>query len=94
MSFPIIFFALYFYGVGRSRFFVRSDVVVRKSGGDNNPGINFANILGAGNQGSLEDAKFLRTYLESPQVLEELEKKINFRDAYKKKGIDRYAGIS
>ncbi len=94
LSIPIISLGLYFYVIGRSRYFVRSDVVVRKSGGNNNQSINFANLLGAGNQGSLEDARFLRTYLESPQVLEELEDKINFREAYKKSGLDRYAGIS
>ena len=38
--------------------------------------------------GNIEDAKYLRTYLESPQVLEELIKEFNFKKEYKKKFPD------
>mgnify|MGYP001201951477 CR=1 FL=1 len=66
---PVVFSLLYFYGIGRNRYFVRSDVVVRKSSNPSSSGFNLTNFLGSGNSGSLEDARFLITYLESPQVL-------------------------
>ena len=89
---PLITFGLYFYVIGRDRYFTRSDVVVRSASGSTNS--SAMNILfGTGNKGSLEDARFLRTYLESPQVLEKLEKEINFLEVYSKKGLDIHAGI-
>ncbi len=89
---PITILILYFYFIGRDRYFVRSDIVIRSaSGTSSNIGLN--SLLGTGNQGSTEDARFLRTYLESPQVLEDLEKVYDFKKAYKRRGIDLYAGI-
>ena len=94
ISIPSVLFLLYFYGIGRSRYFVRSDIVIRKAGADVPSGVNIGNLLAGGNTGALEDSKFLRTYLESPQVLSDLKEKINFHEIYKKKGLDFYAGIS
>ena len=91
---PIVLIGIYFYGIGRNRFFVRSDVVVRKAGNDENVQFGLSSLLGGGNQSSLEDAKYLRTYLESPQVLEELIKEFNFKKEYKKKFPDFYPGIT
>lgn len=94
VSIPSILFLLYFYGIGRNRYFVRSDIVIRKAGADMPTGVNIGNLLAGGNTGALEDSKFLRTYLESPQVLSDLKEKINFNEIYKKKGLDFYAGVS
>lgn len=91
---PILIVSSYFYLIGRARFFVRSDVVVRKAGDGSNGSVNIGNILTGGNQGSIEDARYLRIYLESPQVLEDLEKSFDFQKAYAKKGIDFFAGLS
>ena len=91
---PVSFSLLYFYGIGRDRFFVRSDVVVRKSNKSSSSGFNLTNFLGSGNSGSLEDARFLMTYLESPQVLTKFEKLIDFKSIYKKKGLDFYTGLN
>ena len=91
---PLLIAFLFFYGVGRDRYQVRSDVVVRKAGqGSAADGLSLGNLLGGGNQGSLEDSRYLRTYLESPQVLEDLEKQFNFRQAYAQKGLDPFAGL-
>ena len=85
---------LFFYGIGRDRYQVRSDVVVRKAAQDSAAaGLSLGNLLGGGNQGSLEDSRYLRTYLESPQVLEDLENQFNFRQAYAQKGLDPFAGL-
>ncbi len=91
--FPLITSSLYFYTIGRKRYFVRSDVVVRKASQNNNNSLDISSILIAGNQSSLEDSFFLQTYLESPQVLRNLENVIDIEKAYKKKGLDYYAGL-
>ena len=69
---PICFIAFYFYGIGRERYRVGSNVVVRKSGSSADAGGGFVSLLGLGNQGSLEDARFLKIYLESPQLMDDL----------------------
>ena len=68
--------AIYFYGIGRNRFYTTSDVVVRKAGNETLSGIGFASLFSAGNSGSLEDARYLKSYLLSPQILEDLEKEL------------------
>ena len=94
LGIPLMLALLFFYGVGRDRYQVRSDVVVRKAGQDSAAdGLSIGNLLGGGNQGSLEDSRYLRTYLESPQVLEDLEKQFNFRQAYAQQGLDPFAGL-
>ena len=94
IAIPSVLLFTYFYGIGRSRYFVRSDIVVRKAGADIPTGVNIGNLLAGGNTGALEDSRFLRTYLESPQVLNDLKEKINFLKIYKKKGLDFYAGLT
>ena len=91
---PILISILFFYGVGRDRYFVKSEVVVRKPQKSATAGLNIGTLIGGGNQGSIEDARYLRTYLESPQVLKDLEDHFNFRTAYAKKGLDPFAGIA
>ncbi len=90
---PIFLTFSYFYVIGRKRYFVRSDFIVRRSSNDNSSALNFNSLFGTGDQSSIEDAKYLRTYLESPQVLEDVQKKFPYKELYKKKFPDFYAGI-
>ena len=47
---PLLLALLFFYGVGRDRYQVRSDVVVRKAGQDSTAaGLSLGNLLGGGN---------------------------------------------
>ena len=94
LGLPIVLAFLYFYGVGRNRYFVKSEVVVRKPQESVTAGLNIGTLIGGGNQGSIEDARYLRRYLESPQVLKDLQNQFNFKKAYRKQGIDPFAGIS
>jgi capsular polysaccharide transport system permease protein len=50
-------------------------------------------LLTGGNQVSIEDARYLKTYLQSPQVLAELSGRIDLEKAYKRTGADPFAGI-
>ena len=94
LGFPILLSLLFFYGIGRDRYFVKSEVVVRKPQQSAIAGLNLATLIGGGNQGAIEDARFLRNYLESPQVLNDLEDQFDFKTAYAKQGLDPFAGIS
>ncbi len=86
--------AIYFYGIGRNRYITSADVVVRKSQNESSSAFNFGALIGAGNTGSLEDARYLKTYLLSTQVLEELEENIPFIEQNKKKFPDVLSGIN
>ena len=94
ISFPILLSGIYFYAIGRKRYFVRSDIIVRTASTNSSNPFDLSGIIGAGNKSSIEDALFLQTYLESPQVLKDLENVFNFEEVYKKKGLDLYAGLS
>lgn len=94
-SLPFFLSSIYFYSIGRSRYFVKSDIVVRKASNNSQSGFDISSIIiGAGNQSSMEDALFLQTYLESPQVLKGLDNIFKLEEVYKKKGFDLYAGLS
>jgi capsular polysaccharide transport system permease protein len=92
---PIILSGVYFYAIARDRFVTRSDFVIRKAEdaqrGDLGAGL--AGLLAGGNQLSLEDARFLKTYLQSPQVLSDLTRTFDLDKAYAQKGMDPFAGI-
>jgi len=92
---PVALSGIYFYAIARDRYVTRSDFVIRKAeeSDTNLGGAGLASLLGRGNQLSLEDARFLKTYLQSPQVLADLERTYNLDQAYAQKGMDRFAGM-
>ena len=65
---------IYFYGIGRSRYITSSDVVLRKSNSDSLQSVTLNSLFSSGNSGSIEDSRYLQSYLNSPQVLKDLEK--------------------
>jgi capsular polysaccharide transport system permease protein len=92
---PIIVSGIYFYLIARDRYQTRSDFVIRKAE-DNETSVSgsgLASLLVRGNQLSLEDARFLKTYLQSPQVLADLDKTYDLDKAYAQSGYDPFAGI-
>jgi capsular polysaccharide transport system permease protein len=94
---PIALAGVYFFAVARDRFAVESSYVVRRSaedislGGGSTSGL--AGLLAGSSQNSLEDARYLRTYLTSPQVLEDLLKTYEFDTAYAQRPPDLMAGL-
>jgi capsular polysaccharide transport system permease protein len=92
---PIALSGIYFYAIARDRYVTRSDFVIRKAeeSDTNVAGAGLASLLGRGNQLSLEDARFLKTYLQSPQVLADLDRTYDLDQAYAEKGLDRFAGM-
>ena len=91
---PVLGSAIYFYAIARDRFVTRSDFVIRKSEDSANAdGGSLGSLLGRSNQLSLEDARFLKTYLQSPQVLSDLKRSYNLESSYARDGRDPFAGI-
>jgi capsular polysaccharide transport system permease protein len=92
---PIILSGVYFYGIARDRFITRSDFVIRKAEDNQTEmgGAGLTSLLVRGNQLSLEDARFLKTYLQSPQVLADLSRSYDLDKAYAQTGLDPFAGI-
>jgi len=92
---PVALSGVYFYAIARDRYVTRSDFVIRKAeeSDTNVAGAGLASLLGRGNQLSLEDARFLKTYLQSPQVLADLDRTYDLDEAYAQKGLDRFAGM-
>jgi len=92
---PIALSGIYFYAIARDRYITRSDFVIRKAeeSDTNMANAGLASLLGRGNQLSLEDARFLKTYLQSPQVLADLDRTYDLDQAYAQKGLDRFAGM-
>ena len=92
---PVALAGIYFYVIARDRYVTRSDFVIRKAeeSDTNVAGAGLASLLGRGNQLSLEDARFLKTYLQSPQVLSDLDRTYDLDQAYAPKGLDRFAGM-
>jgi capsular polysaccharide transport system permease protein len=92
---PIALSGIYFYFIARDRYVTRSDFVIRKAEDNETsmPGSGLATLLGRGNQLSLEDARFLKTYLQSPQVLSDLDRTYDLDKDYAQKGPDQFAGV-
>ncbi|NBO46419.1 MAG: hypothetical protein EBU85_05330 [Actinobacteria bacterium] len=92
---PVALSAVYFYGIARDRYVTRSDFVIRKAEETDTAlnGTGLASLLGRGNQLSIEDARFLKTYLQSPQVLSDLRRTFDLDDAYARNSSDPFAGI-
>ncbi len=90
---PLSINFLYFYSIGRNRYLVTSDIVIRKASDKVQTDLTIGSLLGSGNKSSKEDSLYMKTFLRSPQVLEIAENKINFSNAYKKKFPDFFAGI-
>jgi capsular polysaccharide transport system permease protein len=91
---PMIFAGIYFYGIARNRYITRSDFVIRKADDAANASANsLGSLLGRSSELSLEDARFLKTYLQSPQVLNDLSRTYNLDTAYAHDGRDPFAGI-
>lgn len=91
---PILAAGLYFYAIARNRYVTRSDFVIRKAeDAANADGLSLGSLLGRSSQLSFEDAHFLKTYLQSPQVLRDLSRTFDLDKAYARNSKDPFAGI-
>lgn len=85
---PLLIIAIYLFAVADNRYISASTIVVKQVG---QVGIEQANGLGAllgVNNTSSEDAQFLKAYMQSPDMVYALDKKMNLRQAFEGNGDD------
>jgi capsular polysaccharide transport system permease protein len=92
---PVLASGIYFYGIASNRYVTRADFVIRKAEdadatGNGGP---LVSLLGRTNQASIEDGRYLKTYLQSPQVLNDLNRSYNLERAYAPPRSDPFAGL-
>lgn len=92
---PVLASGIYFYGIASNRYVTRADFVIRKAEdadatGNGGP---LVSLLGRTNQASIEDGRYLKTYLQSPQVLNDLNRSYNLERAYAPPSSDPFAGL-
>lgn len=85
---PLLMMAVYLFVVADNRYSSSSTIVVKQVG---QVGIEQANGLGAllgVNNTSGEDAQFLKTYMQSPDMVYAIDQKMNLRKAFEGNGND------
>lgn len=92
---PVMGAGIYFYVIASNRYVTRSDFVIRKAEDSeiSSGGTSLASLLGKTNQASIEDGRYLKTYLQSPQVLHDLNRTFDIDAAYAPKPNDPFAGL-
>ena len=76
----------------RQRYVVSSSIVIRKTNQENT--LNLPSIFSSGNQASIEDATFLKSYLKSPEVFNLYLNIYDFENIFIKKFPDMISGIN
>jgi capsular polysaccharide transport system permease protein len=86
---------LYFGFIGRNRYQVTSDFIVRLPQAPNNvtPSLLGTVLAGPTMLGSLEDGRFLAVYLTSPEVMQRVFLRLEPETSYARKGLDPFAGM-
>lgn len=84
MTLLIIYLAIF----SQPRFVSESKVAIKRSDDLASNSVNFGLLLGAINPSSVEDALYLKEYINSPDMLAVLDKQLNFRQAFSQSGLD------
>lgn len=84
MTLLIIYLAIF----SQPRFMSESKVAIKRSDDLASNSVNFGLLLGAINPSSVEDALYLKEYINSPDMLAVLDKQLNFREAFSQSGLD------
>ncbi|WP_455845606.1 capsule biosynthesis protein [Pantoea agglomerans] len=84
MTLLIIYLAIF----SQPRFMSESKVAIKRSDDLASNSVNFGLLLGAINPSSVEDALYLKEYINSPDMLVVLDKQLNFREAFSQSGLD------
>jgi capsular polysaccharide transport system permease protein len=94
----IIFFLsfiyfIFIYKIYRSRYVVSSAFVIKTASANTRPQIRLPLQIGGDDNVSISDARYVKTFLHSPQLFVEIEKNINFTEKYKKRFPDLLSGV-
>jgi capsular polysaccharide transport system permease protein len=91
----VLLSGLYFFGIGRNRYQVVSDFIVRQPETPSSTGSSLLGPIVAGPtmMGSIEDGRFLAVYLSSPEVMRRVFLRLRPQTTYARKGKDPFAGL-
>lgn len=91
---PMLLLALYLLIFSQPRYLSESKVAIKQSSDINGSNLNVGLLLGTGNPSSAEDALYLKEYISSPDILDALDKQLNFRQAFGQSGWDFFYHLS
>ncbi|MCP9851228.1 hypothetical protein [Cyanobium sp. Morenito 9A2] len=88
-------YAVYFFGIARSRYVSSIDLFIRgPEKAESSTALNaISALVGKPNQDSSQDARYLVKYLQSPQLFQKLDQKLNLRKIYAIRSPDIFSGV-
>jgi len=85
---PMTLLIVYLVIFSQPRYVSESTVAIKRSSDIDGSSLNVGLLLGASNPSSVEDALYLKEYINSPDMLAILDKQLNFHEAYSHSGLD------
>jgi len=85
---PMALLIIYLVIFSQPRYVSESTVAIKRSSDIDGSSLNVGLLLGASNPSSVEDALYLKEYINSPDMLAILDKQLNFHEAFSQSGLD------
>lgn len=85
---PFVTISMYVLNVAQDRYVSESVVVIKQVGEATSSGMGGIGLLIGANNTSMEDSRYLKAYIESADMLNRLDEKLDFRAAFQGDGSD------
>ncbi|UGS42194.1 capsule biosynthesis protein [Pseudocitrobacter corydidari] len=85
---PMALLLIYLFIFSQPRYMSESKVAVKRPNEIDSSSLNVGLLLGASNPSSAEDSLYLKEYINSPDMLMALDKRLNFHQAFSQSGWD------
>ncbi|KAA1049804.1 capsule biosynthesis protein [Pseudocitrobacter sp. 73] len=87
---PMALLLIYLVIFSQPRYMSESKVTVKRPNEIDSSSLNVGLLLGASNPSSAEDSLYLKEYINSPDMLMALDKRLNFHQAFSQSGWDLF----
>lgn len=87
---PMALLLIYLVIFSQPRYMSESKVAVKRPNEIDSSSLNVGLLLGASNPSSAEDSLYLKEYINSPDMLMALDKRLNFHQAFSQSGWDLF----
>lgn len=87
---PMALLLIYLFIFSQPRYMSESKVAVKRPNEIDSSSLNVGLLLGASNPSSAEDSLYLKEYINSPDMLMALDKRLNFHQAFSQSGWDLF----
>lgn len=91
---PMALLLIYLVIFSQPRYMSESKVAVKRPNEIDSSSLNVGLLLGASNPSSAEDSLYLKEYINSPDMLMALDKRLNFHQAFSQSGWDLFFHLS